>query len=193
MTDIVRKEPGQGVGRSAGVDADHVVGMYKAQGGPGDGFLLIEMLVDLFVEIVGFLCLGQKRAAVLAVDQAHLLQELLKAQLLEQFPHMQVTALDQSDSAAEKLHALAARFPDRLTVVQADFFEFKTDARFDAVEQGLGVLPEAVPHHLCLYPERVDRDEIADACNEEQDGDDRPGARRAVSPEHVAEIARRLP
>lgn len=53
--------------------------------------------------------------------------------LLEQFPHMQVTALDQSDSAAEKLHALAARFPDRLTVVQADFFEFKTDARFDAV------------------------------------------------------------
>lgn len=53
--------------------------------------------------------------------------------LLNRFPNIHVTALDQSNTAVARLNTLADKYPGRLSVVQTDFFEFKTEERFDAV------------------------------------------------------------
>lgn len=53
--------------------------------------------------------------------------------LLETFPSMTVTALDPSNTATARLHALAGKFPGRLSVVQTDFFAFESEEKFDAV------------------------------------------------------------
>lgn len=53
--------------------------------------------------------------------------------LLSLFPNMHITALDQSDTAVERLNALTKKYPGRLSVVQADFFAFEPETPFDAV------------------------------------------------------------
>lgn len=53
--------------------------------------------------------------------------------LLEHFPNIRITALDQSDTAAARLNALAEKYPERLSVVQSDFFAFQSESRFNAV------------------------------------------------------------
>ena len=53
--------------------------------------------------------------------------------LLNHFPNIHITALDQSDTAVARLKALAERFPGRLDVVQSDFFCYEPDVRFDDV------------------------------------------------------------
>ncbi len=53
--------------------------------------------------------------------------------LLSLFPNMHITALDQSDTAVERLNALTKKYPGRLSVVQADFFAFEPENPFDAV------------------------------------------------------------
>lgn len=53
--------------------------------------------------------------------------------LLSTFPHLQVTALDPSDTAVMRLKKIADQYPGRLNVVQTDFFEYEADGKYDAV------------------------------------------------------------
>lgn len=53
--------------------------------------------------------------------------------LLNHFPNIHITALDQSDTAVARLNALAEKHPGRLDVVQSDFFRYEPEGRFDDV------------------------------------------------------------
>lgn len=87
--------------------------------------------------------------------------------LLNHFPNIHVTALDQSDTAVTRLKALAEKHPGRLEVVQSDFFLYEPDARFDAV-----IFCSSL-HEIFSYTEcngkRFDKDIITFALNHAAD------------------------
>ena len=53
--------------------------------------------------------------------------------LLDEFPNLHITALDQSDSAIKRLHELQKQYPARLSVLQCDFFNYAPHEKFNAV------------------------------------------------------------